>query len=149
MTDTVDLASLLSSSEGIIALQQGGNKFGVRVFAMESKVSNCVDFGSTTASDWSPQFPVPKGYEQLQEKQSSVLNQMITISHEEFDSTPVIISDIQVLPRDTIGRPVFKLTDSNDESNESAKGKSISAGHSIRLNLQCIIPSGFEGFLGR
>ena len=150
MANSIDLASLLSSSEGINCLHNGSNMFGIRVFAMESKISNCVDYGVTTILDWQPEFPVPVGYGQLQDDKSSrIMSQSITIFHGGHDQLPVIISDVQVLPRDTFGRPVFRLTDSNDGNSSNVKGTIIQAGQSAQLKLECIIPGGFEGFLGR
>ena len=150
MANSIDLASLLSSSEGINCLHNGSNMFGIRVFAMDSKISNCVDYGVTTILDWQPEFPAPVGYGQLQDDKSSrIMSQNITIFHGGHDQLPVIISDVQVLPRDTFGRPVFRLTDSNDGNSSNVKGTIIQAGQSAQLKLECIIPGEFEGFLGR
>ena len=150
MANSIDLASLLSTSEGINLLHNDINRFGIRVFAMESKISNCVDYGVTTILDWQPEFPVPVGYGQLQDDKSSrIMSQIITIYHGGFDPLPVIISDVQVLPRDTFGRPVFRLKDSNDGNSSNVKGTMILAGQSAQLKLECIIPAEFEGFLGR
>ena len=150
MTDTVDLASLLTSAEGISALHNGSSMFGVRVFALESKINNCVDYGVTTVSDWEPEYSAPKGYEELHVVKSVVMDQIITITNEAYDPLPVMISDIKILPRDTVGRPcfTFAVPDAN-EGDSPVKGMVIKSGHSTRLNLRCTIPVGFEGFLGR
>lgn len=150
MTNSVDLASLFSSQDGISLLYKGSSIFGISVFASDSKINNCVDYGVTTMVDWQPEFSVPIGYEQLkEERKSRIMNQVITISHQGFDQLPVIISDVQVLPRDSVGRPVFSLTDYDEKGNTTAKGITIHAGNFIKLNLQCTIPEEFQGFLGR
>ena len=151
MSESIDLAALLSTAEGIRTLQNGSNVFGIRVFAIASKTNNCVDYGVTTLEDWVSEVTAPRGYEALQDSTTMTMDQIVSITHENHDPVPVVISDFRVLPRDTVGRPQFKLVEAgyDGEDETPAIGKVIRAGHSIQLRLRCSIKHGFEGFLGR
>ena len=148
--ESVDLAFLISSPEGISHLNNDCNLFGLRVFVDGTSKKNFVDYGVTTLDEWSPECIAPKGYEALQESKSWIMDQVVTISNEQSDGA-VTISDFKVLPRDAVGRPHFTLVepDSCGDSVTSAIGKIVQTRHYIKLKLRCTIPHGFEGFLGR
>ena len=148
--ESIDLAFLISSAEGINHLNNDCNMFGVRVFVDGSSKKNFVDYGVTTLDEWSPEYITPKGYEALQESKSLIKDQVVTISNEQSDGS-VTISDFKVLPRDAVGRPHFTLVepDSSGDTVTSAIGKVIQTRHYIKLRLRCTIPHDFEGFLGR
>lgn len=151
MTEVIDLATLLQTEEGRNILLAGGSAFGINVFSIASKTINFVDYGVTTLEDWSSEFAIPMGYEVLQDRDTSVMDQIVTVAHQAFDRVPVIISDFKVLPRDAVGRPHFTLfeTGYDGEDDSPAVGKIISAGHSMQLKLRCTIPKNYGGFLGR
>lgn len=151
MTDSIDLATLLHTEEGRNILLAGGSTFGINVFSIASKTINFIDYGVTTLEDWSSEFVAPLGYESLQDRNTSIMDQIVTIAHQAFDRVPVMISDFKVLPRDAVGRPHFTLFEMgfDGEDDTPAVGRVISAGHSIKLKLRCTIPKNFGGFLGR
>lgn len=150
MMESIDLASLISTPEGINHLHDDCNLFGVRVFVDAAAKKNFVDYGVTTLDDWDSECVAPKGYEVLQDTNSLIMDQVVTISNEQSNGS-VTISNFKVLPRDAVGRPHFTLVepDSSGDSVTSAVGKVVQTRHYIKLKLRCTIPHGFEGFLGR
>jgi hypothetical protein len=136
-----------------------------KIKEIDYKYQSIINFETISIDSIPYELPTPLGYEEYEEENWKSPHKLerdlylLSNVNEYCTNDPFIIKDIQVIPENSIGQPTLsiyqkkncKLDDdiNNEYLEESLIGLEINRGDLNHLGVKLIIPSAYEGYLGR